>query len=350
MAVYQDPIKKTWYANISFHQSGTKKHTTKRGFPTKRDALKYEIDFRNNLDKPITSISYKFAVQEFLKDKKGNRKVSTFDELDRIYSTYLSSLDNKPISSIRVLDYQLIKNHVGNQDLSVSYKNKIVSIMKAISKFISTTYQISDFAVTISRFSDYSMHVEMETWTPNEFEEFSRHVDRETYKDLFHILYYTGARLGEIRALYKTDFKDKNIHITKSIRNESDGVTTPKNKYSVRFVQLDSITSEIAQKHASIKGKFLLGNDHPLSQSNIDRIFRKYILLTQKDNAQFRRIRVHDLRHSHATFLINSGANIVAVSKRLGHSSVQITLKTYTHLFKENETLLIDIINKSSKD
>ena len=53
-------------------------------------------------------------------------------------------------------------------------------------------------------------------------------------------------------------------------------------------------------------------------------------------------IRLHDLRHSHATILINNGVNIVAVSKRL---DIETTLKTYTHLLSDTNKELIDKIN-----
>ena len=56
-------------------------------------------------------------------------------------------------------------------------------------------------------------------------------------------------------------------------------------------------------------------------------------------------IRLHDLRHSHATILINNGINIVAVSKRLGHADIETTLKTYTHLLSDTNKELIDKIN-----
>lgn len=64
--------------------------------------------------------------------------------------------------------------------------------------------------------------------------------------------------------------------------------------------------------------------------------------------AQLKKIlrRLHDLRHSHATLLINSGVNIVAVSKRLGHSSINQTLKTYTHLLKNTDDELINTLEK----
>lgn len=89
---------------------------------------------------------------------------------------------------------------------------------------------------------------------------------------------------------------------------------------------------------------FIFGRLSPLPQTSIDRV---------KDNAinksNVRRIRVHDLRHSHASNLIANGINIVAVSKRLGHSDVNMTLKVYTHLIKKNEDELLAYIDNSSQ-
>ncbi|WP_371832614.1 tyrosine-type recombinase/integrase [Grylomicrobium aquisgranensis] len=61
------------------------------------------------------------------------------------------------------------------------------------------------------------------------------------------------------------------------------------------------------------------------------------------------KIRMYDLRHSHATWLINHGVNIVAVSKRLGHASIEQTLKTYTHLLESTDNEMMKIINSEKK-
>ena len=55
--------------------------------------------------------------------------------------------------------------------------------------------------------------------------------------------------------------------------------------------------------------------------------------------------RVYDLRHSHASYLIGSGANVDAVSKRLGQSDVNMTLKVYTHMLKESEVKVLNILD-----
>lgn len=90
---------------------------------------------------------------------------------------------------------------------------------------------------------------------------------------------------------------------------------------------------------------FVFGSAHPLKESNIDRHNRKYAKL-----AKLHHIKIHDFRASHASLLINSGANILMVSKRLGHSDIEMTLNTYSFLFDESENQVLDMINKLQED
>ena len=88
-------------------------------------------------------------------------------------------------------------------------------------------------------------------------------------------------------------------------------------------------------------GDYLFGGESPLSPMGIDYHFKRAV-----KESGVKPIRIHDLRHSHATWLINNGVNIVAVSRRLGHASIEQTLKTYTHLLRESENDLITAIEK----
>jgi integrase len=76
----------------------------------------------------------------------------------------------------------------------------------------------------------------------------------------------------------------------------------------------------------------------------IDREFKKAMAASG-----VKQIRVHDLRHSHASVLLNNGVNILAVSKRLGHSSIKTTLEVYAHLMKESDDAMIEAIEKIKK-
>ena len=67
---------------------------------------------------------------------------------------------------------------------------------------------------------------------------------------------------------------------------------------------------------------------------------------TYSAKAGLEKIRLQDLRHSHASFLINNNVNILAVSKRLGHEKVETTLNIYAHLFRESHDFMISVLNK----
>ena len=79
-------------------------------------------------------------------------------------------------------------------------------------------------------------------------------------------------------------------------------------------------------------------------------LLSKFSLKRQLDTACKKagvpRIRVHDLRHSHASYLLSNGINIVILSRRLGHEKVQTTLNIYCHICPSSEDRLNDVLNK----
>jgi len=85
---------------------------------------------------------------------------------------------------------------------------------------------------------------------------------------------------------------------------------------------------------------FVFGGAEPLSDQTIRRRLDEYA-----ERAGVKKIRVHDLRHSHASLLINKGQNIIIVSKRLGHSDITQTLNTYTHLMPNVQKEIIGALN-----
>ena len=87
----------------------------------------------------------------------------------------------------------------------------------------------------------------------------------------------------------------------------------------------------------------MFGRDKPVSRTQITRVKDKAV-----DLSGVKPITIHQFRHSQASILINGGMNIVAVSRRLGHSDVEMTLKVYTHLFKNKDTEITDFLEKSS--
>ena len=198
---------------------------------------------------------------------------------------------------------------------------------------------------------------EMSVWTNDEFNQFIVCVTQEKYKALFITLYYTGLRLGEAMALSWKDLKDHKLVINKSMakisENGSYEIKDTKNVSSIREVSINNLIylylltskKEQMKQEGFTSSWFIFGRSKPLSRT---RITHAKDLAVKRSGVK--RITIHDFRHSHASNLINEGINIVAVSRRLGHSDVSMTLKVYTHLFKKNDDILVDYLEKSSQN
>ena len=127
--------------------------------------------------------------------------------------------------------------------------------------------------------------------------------------------------------------------------------TAPKNKSSIRDLQLPdpliAVLNEHKQRqqrvaqHLFSKDCLICGCNRPLRDTSIAKRNRKYAKA-----AGLPRIKIHEYRHSHATFLINNNVNIVAISKRLGHFNITETLDTYSHLYQTTEQEALNVLNR----
>ena len=131
------------------------------------------------------------------------------------------------------------------------------------------------------------------------------------------------------------------MHIWRTIKHYKNGFLPLKVDSCERWISLDSRTMEVIAPLLERADPFVFGGRQSLSISSLQRVFTAAVKASGVPA-----IRIHDLRHSHATLLINSGVNIVAVSKRLGHASINQTLRTYTHLLQRADDEMLDILEK----
>ncbi|GMA70719.1 site-specific integrase [Leuconostoc litchii] len=155
-----------------------------------------------------------------------------------------------------------------------------------------------------------------------------QHIDSDSDLGIL-IALETGARLGEIAAITinDIDFKKSTISISKSYSVAVQKVTETKNEQSHRIISITNDLKNVLHEHQS---------NLPLYSHYYNRQFSRrlnYIL----ENLDIPRIRFHDLRHSHASFLLYNDVSIDYVSKRLGHKNTRITLDVYAHMLKEKE-------------
>lgn len=195
-----------------------------------------------------------------------------------------------------------------------------------------------------------SKHQEMLFWTKEEYLKFAEvMMDKPLSYYAFEVLYWCGIREGELLALTPADFDlDKGLlSITKSYQrlNGKDVITDPKTPKSVRVVQMpDFLTEEIRDYLKSL-----------YKVKPTDRIFEvtKYYLHHEMDRgakeAGVKRIRIHDLRHSHVSLLIEMGFSAVAIADRVGHESIDITYK-YAHLFPSKQQEMAAKLNMEREE
>ena len=154
----------------------------------------------------------------------------------------------------------------------------------------------------------------------------------------FEMLYWSGMRLGELLALTPSDFDFQNstVTINKSYQrlHGEDVITTPKTKKSNRIIKMSEFLAEEMQEYIKMQYE-IEPTDRlfPISKSYLHREMERGCKETG-----LQKIRIHDLRHSHVSILIELGFSAVAIADRLGHESIEITYR-YAHLFpsKQNE-------------
>ena len=168
----------------------------------------------------------------------------------------------------------------------------------------------------------------------------------------FNIAYYTGLRKGEMHALRWTDINNNYLSvkhsITQKLKNKCDVETPPKNKSSIRTLQIPLPLVKILKKHKRRQMQLpnfsedsrVLGDGKCLRDTTLQ---QKNILYSKL--AGVKTIRIHDFRHSHASLLANMGINIQEVARRLGHTKVEITWNTYSHLYPKEEEKAVAILN-----
>ena len=104
---------------------------------------------------------------------------------------------------------------------------------------------------------------------------------------------------------------------------------------------LKTLKEEVSKEYGFNDDYFVIGDAFPVASNTITSRKNRNCKL-----ADVPQIRIHDFRHSCASLLVNNGANITLVAKYLGHSKIEETLNTYTHLFKNTMTKIVDLINE----
>ena len=345
MAVIKNQKTGMWEVRTYYKDwTGERKQKTKRGFAKKSEALEWERNFKLKEDQSISMIFSSF-VEIYLKDLESRIKKNTFLTKKHIIETkILPYFGRRKLDEIRTCDIiqwqnEMMKLTKDNGELfSPTYLKTIHNQLSAILNHAVNFYGLKDNVARKAGNMGKEESKEMEFWTQDEFQAFIECVaDKEMSYYAFEILYWTGIREGELLALTPEDFnfQKKTLRINKSYQRleGEDVITDPKTPKSNRTIVMpDFLADEMEDFISRMYGI-----------ENNERIFTisKSYLHHEMDRgaklAGVKRIRIHGLRHSHISLLINLGFSALAIGERVGHEAVDITYH-YAHLFPTVQT------------
>lgn len=187
---------------------------------------------------------------------------------------------------------------------------------------------------------------EMLFWTQEEYKQFAEvMMDKPVSFYAFEMLYWCGIRLGELLALTPEDFdfQNRKLRINKSYQRikGQDVITEPKTKKSNRTIEMPDFLCEEMQDYL----RMLYDQKSDERIFTISKSYLHYEMDRGVKETGLKRIRIHDLRHSHVSLLIELGFSAVAIADRVGHESIEITYR-YAHLFPSKQA---EMANKLSE-
>ncbi|MEO7775031.1 MAG: site-specific integrase [Steroidobacteraceae bacterium] len=152
------------------------------------------------------------------------------------------------------------------------------------------------------------------------------------HRTTVNFLFRTGVRFGELLgAMWSdVDWASSRVLIRRQRSGMTGELTAPKTQAGTRWIDLDAqLIKELKALRLRTPGDFVF----PLAERN----WRSRVWHPSLRRAGLRSVRIHDARHRHASLLIAAGADVVAVSRRLGHANPSITLTVYSHVFARRD-------------
>ena len=354
MSVYKDNITGKWYAMCRYtNWQGERKQKCKRGFLTRREALSWEREFlmQSHGNTEMTFESY-FALYEA--DVKPRLRLNTWLNKESIIKNlilpYFKDKKLAEITSRDVMAWQSEIRSLESKNGRPYSEDTLQNIHAQLSSMMNHAvkhYGLSSNPARTAGGMGSEGSKEMLFWTQEEYMLFAEQtMDKPVYYYAFEVLYWCGLRVGELLALTPGDFNFENrtLSITKSyqrIRGE-DVITLPKTKASKRVISIpDFLVQEIREY---IGMYYTIGKD--------DRLFftlSKHKLTREMERASklagVKRIRLHDLRHSHVSLLINMEFSALEIASRVGHEAIDITFR-YAHLFPSAQKRMAEKLNQ----
>ncbi|PGB20457.1 site-specific integrase [Bacillus toyonensis] len=347
--------------------TGKRRQVRRRGFKTQQEAedalIKLRAEFLDNEVVNLSQMTYTAYMDEWVKERKIHLQKSTFETHMIYYRNIIQpKLGHFKLGQIEPIHIQkFINDLVNDTNYSPHTIHLVFRIISASLKKAQVMKLIKENPATGTTLPR-RVRKEINVWTYEQvcyFLEESRNVKRLTRCYVAFVMsILTGMRQGEIMGLRwkDIDFDRGIIYIRQTLTQTAEIKPGAKNASSVRSIHIPAKLIEVLNEHyKKIKDERIFHgrgyNDNDLvictqdGRPMIPRNLRKeFYHLTEKLGLP--KIRFHDLRHTHATLLIQQNVNVKLIAERLGHSDIETTLNTYSHVLPDMQKSVSDKLDK----
>lgn len=320
----------------------------------------FEVEVANEKPKDYSDLTYPQAVTLWWDNhasKLAIKSQKTYKKAIEESLAYFGNMKINKMSKVHFVEFKnfLINNEVGDR------KGKFDACKNVLAKLVEWDLLKENPA---SKIAFPRVKRPMDFYNEQEINQLFNVLETTNPKHamVIKLAVLSGMRHAEIMGLLieNVDFKNNVIHVKHNLNFQkgvgfSIGPTKNKKERTIKmpvlFMQeLKKYVNKVKKdrfqfgpKWRGIEGMNLVfANDdgYPHEESLFPRVFKN---LVRKNG--LKEIRFHDLRHTHASYLLSKGANMKVIQERLGHSSITITMDIYSHLTKEDEQTAANLLN-----
>lgn len=346
MPVYKDEKTDTWYCKFYYEDyTGAKKQKFKRGFKLQREAKEWERSFLEKMQ-GTPDMTFKALYDLYIEDMSHRLRITSLEGKKNVFKNHiLPYFQSKSVNAITPADVRTWQNEIISKGYSDAYLDRMQNMLTTI-----LNYAVKYYNLPVNP-CDKAGHMGKRTrsqkfWTVDEFNKVMDHVTDTTASTALQVLFYSGMRFGELIALNMGDFdfNANTINITKSLQHRAklgDIVTPPKTDNGIRCISMPPSIMQTIKSYT----------DRIYGISDNDRVFtftKSLISGNMKRGASasgLDTIRIHDLRHSHVSLLIEMGFSPHLIAERIG-DTVQMVNNTYGHLYPTKHKEVADRLNE----
>lgn len=355
---YTKKVKKGYYGYATYYDKNGKRHAKSAGcFKLKRQALAAAADLEKELNQRnmnLADISFHDYYLRWFKLYKTNKaqSYSAKNQYRIIGNMVKKYFDDTKLADIKRSDYQAFINWYGANHARKSVTKLNGALKNCVSYAIDDDIITKDFTHNVEIAFDKTKKVHVEYLTAKELNALKTAVmdkldHHNTSRYMILLAIFTGMRKAEIQALTwkDIDFLHSTIRVNKSWDEKKKAFKSTKTESSNRTIkvnrQLLNHLADLKANNSVMVFQNVLGTI-PTSNA-LNKCLRSIMKSAGIEKQGFH---FHSLRHVHVAYLLSNGVDIYAISKRLGHSNITVTLNTYSYLIDEfkaqNDTLIID--------